>query len=609
MTNDKSKIFAVRVMYSLIFVESIAVLLIMYFVLHEGGGNLKLVSILAATLLFFISAIICLRYKKYNWAKFIIITIPPYAILAVSVIEKYYGIFGNVYSYLTPRFFEIIYLMVPIILFGIVNKRKMLIAIIVIFPPVFLFSYFHELAGIDVNKLVIYDKFYSMFLTMVFVFYLISAFSVLSFQKTSIMYKAETVQKSKIILKEKEELKEVKEEIERQNKLLSETNNKYNLLSDNLIDFIWMFSLDFRAVYVSPSCEDFLGFTSEELYKMPLSAIHTKKSYDLITETLNLYLQKRKNNEKLDKAKLEVEYIHKNGNIIIAEVIGSLIIESNEIIGFGGISRNITERKETEAALAKSNKKLKAIYKDLVDNISYAKKIQDGLLTEKSVIDNIFNEYFLLFKPRYTVGGDFYYMNKMKNYIIFAVGDCTGHGISGGFLTMTAITYLHEIVRNNRIQSPDYALELLRRRIKRTYKNFDKDSGTGFNIALCAIDTKTNILRYSGAYHPLILIRNGKLTEIKAVRNPVGYYIKESPFVYHDIQLEKNDKIYIFSDGYYDQINPEGKKIGKKQFKILLEEISELPFEKQEKRLLNYLENWKQDQYQIDDITVFGMKS
>ncbi len=272
----------------------------------------------------------------------------------------------------------------------------------------------------------------------------------------------------------------------------------------------------------------------------------------------------------------------------------------------------ITEKnnklKQTYAELHKSNKKIKEAHKDITDNIKYAKTIQNALLTSKELIDSYFNDYFLLFKPKDQVSGDFYYINKINNNLIFAVADCTGHGVPGGFLTILGITYLHEIVRKEDIQNVGDALNLLRQRIKNTFKAFGSENYNGMDIAICAINQKTNILQYSGAYNPLWIIRNDKLTEYKATRNPIGFYPKEISFIPKEIQLQNNDIIYLFTDGYPDQINNENKKFSKRQLKDVFLEIHTMPLNKQKKHLVKNLKHWRQKQIQIDDITILGIK-
>jgi len=402
-----------------------------------------------------------------------------------------------------------------------------------------------------------------------------------------------------------EELLTAKEEIGKQNLLLKNTIKRYDLISNSISDLIWMLSFDLEPLYISNSCQKFIGYTTEELKQMELSEFHTPKSFELIKQLLKSTLDLKDNPNEAKGVKTEIEYKHKNGQIIIAEVMGYLIFDDNDnAIAIGGISRDITKRKKAEFALAESNEKIAAAHKDILDNIKYAKTIQDGLLTKKEFIDNLFNDYFLIYKQRFSVGGDFYYINKVNDYVVFAVGDCTGHGVPGGLLSMIAITYLHEIIRQESIKTTGTTLNIVRQRFK---KIFGDENLSGFNIALCAIDTKTNILQYSGAYHPLILIRENKLIEHKATRNPIGHHFFENDFTTNKIELKRNDKIYLFSDGYYDQINYNGKKIGKKLFKELITEYSSLTFEEQNIKFTDFLENWKRNQEQIDDITVLGI--
>ena len=403
-----------------------------------------------------------------------------------------------------------------------------------------------------------------------------------------------------------EELQTAKEEIENQYKLLRETAKKYNLISNSISDFIWMLDFNFTPIYISKSCKKFLGYTKEELKHLHLSVFHTKASFLLIQNLINNTAKLRNNPNVAKGITTEIEYIHKNGNIVIAEVKAYLIFDENNrnAIAIGGISRNITKRKKTELALAKSNKKIASTHKDILDNLNYAKTIQDGLLTKQEFIDNLFNDYFLIYKQRFSVGGDFYYINKFDDFIVFAIGDCTGHGASGGLLSMIAITYIHEVIRVKSVKTTGETLNIIRKRFK---KIFGDENYSGFNIALCAVNTKTNILQYSGAYHPLELIRDNKLLEHKATRNPIGHHFIEKDFTTKKVQLQKNDKIYLFSDGYYDQINQIGKKIGKKLFKELIIEYNSLPFKEQKIKFTEFLDNWKTEQIQIDDITFLGI--
>ena len=175
-------------------------------------------------------------------------------------------------------------------------------------------------------------------------------------------------------------------------------------------------------------------------------------------------------------------------------------------------------------------------------------------------------------------------------------------------MSMIAITYLHEIVRRNEAKNPGNTLNIMRERIKSTFKTFGSDNQNGLDIAFCVLNTKTNIIQYAGAYNPLWLIRNKEFIEHKATRNPIGFYIKEVDFKNHEIQLEKNDFLYIFSDGYQDQFDAKRNKFSKKRFRELIIEIHTLPLPEQKIKLQKTLEQWKGNSNQIDDITVMGIK-
>jgi len=272
---------------------------------------------------------------------------------------------------------------------------------------------------------------------------------------------------------------------------------------------------------------------------------------------------------------------------------------------------SINERlSEDRKIILVQKEELEEAHNNIQGSINYAKRIQDAMLTNKDLLNDYFSDnYFILFKPRETVSGDFFYVNKVKNHLIFAVADCTGHGVSGGFLTVLGITYLHEIVRREGIKKTGEVLDVLRTRIKTIFKTFGTNTRNGLDINFCAVDTDTNILQYSGAYNPLWIIRNNELIEYDATRNPIGFYPKEQDFVTNTIQLQNNDKIYLFSDGFKDQVGGETiKKCGNTRFKKLIMETSSLPIQEQNKFLEEKLQNWKGNNKQVDDITIMGIE-
>ncbi len=416
-------------------------------------------------------------------------------------------------------------------------------------------------------------------------------------------------------LKQKnEELEAISEELHQNNEELLtakeeilKSEEKYNLVANNMTDLIWMLDLDLHPKYISPSCSEFFGYSEADIRTISLKEIHPKKSiYTLLEFRYEITKTKNINSKK----HFEVEYIHKDGHIFPAEVYGFVVSDSQgKPIGIGGVSRDITEQKKIQTELKKSKQKIEISHDNTLADIRYAQTIQKSLLTSKNIIDKYFENYFIIYNPKDLVSGDFYYVVKKNKYIIFAVADCTGHGVAGGFISMLGISYLHEIVSIQEVNNAGTVLERLREKVKSTFVTFGSENPNGMDIAFCTIDTKTNILQYSGAYNPLFIIRENKIIEYKATRNPIGFNPVEKEFENHEIQLQNNDLIYLFSDGFQDQIGGEkGKKYLSKNFKKLIVQNSHLPMDEQKTNLERTIKEWKGDLEQVDDITIMGVK-
>ena len=276
---------------------------------------------------------------------------------------------------------------------------------------------------------------------------------------------------------------------------------------------------------------------------------------------------------------------------------------NNELLG---LNKNLTAVNalitEKNAIIEKSNKKMLA-------SINYAKRIQEALLTSKTLINKYLPRHFLLYKPKETVSGDFYYISKVGNKLILAVADCTGHGVSGAFLSILGITYLHEITHNPKILDSASVLTNLRRQIKKIFGTFGSENKNGLDIVLCTIDYRTNILEYAGAYSPLWIVRNKKLLEYKATKSPIGFFVKEKNFSNTQIKLYEDDLIYLFSDGFRDQLGGQlDRPFTKNSFQNLLLKIHTQPLDEQKKVLEKELKNWQNGNLQTDDITILALK-
>ncbi len=249
---------------------------------------------------------------------------------------------------------------------------------------------------------------------------------------------------------------------------------------------------------------------------------------------------------------------------------------------------------------------------EMTQSIEYAKRIQTAVMQTNEEVRSILPEHFVLFKPRDIVSGDFYWMTKRNNKIIVAAADCTGHGVPGAFMSMLGISFLNEIVNVRNETKPDRILNSLRDSIKSTLSQTGKEgeSKDGMDIALCTIDLEAMKLEFAGAYNPLYLIRNGVLVETKADKMPIGIHVAEKDsFTHNEMNFEKNDCIYLFSDGYVSQFGGEnGRTYKSVPFKKLLAIISEKPMAKQCEMLEDEFVEWQGYNPQVDDILVIGIK-
>lgn len=261
--------------------------------------------------------------------------------------------------------------------------------------------------------------------------------------------------------------------------------------------------------------------------------------------------------------------------------------------------------------ITKKNDELEDLYTQVTDSIKYAKRIQEAILPPDKNIKQFLPNSFVLFKPKDIVSGDFYWLHEKNGKTFFAAVDCTGHGVPGAFMSIVGYNLLENVITNNKILEPAPILDALNKGVTGTLHQSQEDSSTkdGMDISLCSIDYKTKELQYAGAYNPLYLVRKGEISEINADKFPIGSYVsKEKTFTNNIVQLQKDDNIYICTDGYADQFGgPKGKKFLIKRFRELLLSISSLSIEEQKRKLDKTIEEWRGTHEQVDDILVIGM--
>lgn len=291
------------------------------------------------------------------------------------------------------------------------------------------------------------------------------------------------------------------------------------------------------------------------------------------------------------------------------------------------ISRDTEMERLKTTQLRVAFEKIEEQKDELIDSIRYAERIQKAVLTRHQN-QTLIGDYFTFFHAKDIVSGDFYWYFEKDEFFYACVADCTGHGVPGAFLTMLGTTYLNEILTINGLISPHQILDHLREHIiaglSQTIESGNKD---GMDISLIRVNSKTLEAEWAGANNPIWIIRkNGHLLEssskikstveglytlheIKGDIQPISIMDKMKPFTNHTFKLEKDDNLYLFSDGYTDQFGGNsGKKLMTSKFRQFLLSIQNEPMSIQEKKVEDHFISWKGQNEQVDDVCVFGFK-
>jgi phosphoserine phosphatase RsbU/P len=282
------------------------------------------------------------------------------------------------------------------------------------------------------------------------------------------------------------------------------------------------------------------------------------------------------------------------------------------------IRSELLARVNTQLIIKRSNdqilhylKEIEEKNKNISDSIEYASYIQNAVISTSDYNLKYLPEHFIIYLPKDKLSGDFYWISRVDDKLIIAVLDCTGHGIPGALMSILGNTLLNEIILRDGILQPDQILNSLRLRIinalgqkKDSYRIKD-----GIDGSVISLDTGSHGIQYSGAFNPLILIHENQIIEIKADRFPIGYSEESHAFTLHNIKTEKNDIIYLFSDGIIDQFGgPLKKRFMLKRFKEVLLQIHNKDMSEQNEIILNEFIHWKQNSDQTDDILVMGFR-
>lgn len=343
-----------------------------------------------------------------------------------------------------------------------------------------------------------------------------------------------------------------------------------------------------------------------------LALLQTEFKTKEIEDSLNL---SRQNEEIATLKKLEAEQSSSRKTYLLVGVVIVLIVL---IVLIFLVLKNYREKLKINAELASKNEEIiiqkeiiETKHAEITDSINYAKRIQTAILPRIDNLEKSFKEFFILYKPKDIVAGDFYWFEEINDVRLIAAADCTGHGVPGAMVSVVCNNALNRSVREFGIDNPGKILDQTRNLVVDEFKKSAEGVKDGMDISLICLPKNKNTIMWSGANNPLWIVRNetGDLEEIKADKQPIGLHSNPSPFKSHEIKVNSGDCLYIFTDGFQDQFGGlKGKKFKASTMKQLLKDNASKPLKEQQKILENAFDLWKGNLEQVDDICIIGIR-
>ncbi len=347
--------------------------------------------------------------------------------------------------------------------------------------------------------------------------------------------------------------------------------------------------------------------------KQIADSLNEEETNKAIAELTSQYETEKKDSEiaiQQEQLKSQLAENTKQKIMIIASGIALFMM----LIAVFFIYRSYKQNKRNAHKLALINQVIEEKNREITDSINYAKLIQESLLASKDMLDKNLDSYFILYKPKDIVSGDFYWASETKNGFLIACVDCTGHGVPGAFMSLIGKENLDKAVAKT--SNPGEILSELNRGVKRSLnQNENTKSRDGMDAAILRIEKEANgnaKVNFAGANRPLYLLKKdlAGIEEIKATKNAVGGFTDTNQvFIEHKINVSKGDTLIITTDGYADQFGSDNnKKLTTKRFKDLLNSLKEDSTKEQKNKLEDFFVKWKGKQEQLDDLLVIGIR-
>ncbi len=414
--------------------------------------------------------------------------------------------------------------------------------------------------------------------------------------------------------------------LEEQNQVINERNaelDRLSIVARETGNFVFILDSAGKVEWANESFTRINNITLEELKKQKGETIYELSNTPDIRNIIETAVREK-------KTMVYESHIHdKDGKSIWgSSTLTPTFDEAGNLKKMIIVDTDITERKKDEEIIKEKNK-------DITDSIRYAKRLQDATMLPIKQIKNFLPDFFVLYKPKDIVAGDFYWIKKQGETIFVAAADCTGHGVPGSLVSIVCSNALNRAIKEFGLTETGLILDKTRELVVETFSHGDafgeksqSNVQDGMDISLIAIQAplppkrgnslatmdpplegREAVIQWSGANNPLWYIKDGKLNEITADKQPIGKYYNTKPFTTHTTTLTKGDTVYLFTDGYADQFGGnKGKKFKHKQLQDVIQSINGLSMDLQKEKLDTVFEEWKGNLEQVDDVCIFGIR-
>ncbi len=374
------------------------------------------------------------------------------------------------------------------------------------------------------------------------------------------------------------------------------------------------------------------AYEEHMVFKEMADSLKNEEKVEAITQIAMQY--------QFDKKKKQIEFEHQ------VELRRKRWIQRVSVSGLGIVLlfalvlyRSYKRKQKDNQLLAAQKSQIEEQKQSITDSIIYAQRIQQAILPSEDYIEKVLRDYFILFKPRDIVSGDFYWMSQKNGKIYVVAADCTGHGVPGAFMSMLGVSFLNEIVNKSETDQCNLILEKLREYVIASLHQTGKEGEAkdGMDLSMFILDKETNEIQFSGANNPMLIVRklneqereeyqkegesklprgmmrneNYELRQLRPDKMPIGIHVTQGPFSNHKFKLEEGNSLYVFSDGFIDQFGGvKNKKFMAKPFKRLLLSIQDKSMKEQKEILDNTIVDWMitGNKHQVDDILVIGVR-